>query len=46
MLNPHLEAIRWNRLLRDIHIAQVLPVIGPGLAGLAAIHDFEPFIIP
>jgi hypothetical protein len=25
------EAIPWNRILRDIHHRQVLPVIGPGL---------------
>ncbi len=26
-----LEAVPWNRLIRDIHNGQVLPVIGPGL---------------
>lgn len=30
-IQPSLEAIPWNRLLRDIHNRQVLPIIGPGL---------------
>ncbi len=28
------DAVPWNRLLRDIHKRQVLPVIGPGLVTL------------
>jgi hypothetical protein len=28
---PSLDALPWNRILRDIHNHQVLPIIGPGL---------------
>lgn len=37
------DAIPWNRLLRDIHNRQVLPVIGPGLVTVESEGKAIPF---
>ena len=38
-----LDAIPWNRLLRDIHNGQVLPIIGPGLVTVEHEGNHIPF---
>ncbi len=38
-----LDAIPWNRLLRDIHNRQVLPIIGPGLVTVESEGKHVPF---
>jgi len=38
------DGVPWNRLLRDIHNRQVLPVIGPALITVAGENGQVPFI--
>ena len=43
MSSSPLDAISWNRLLRDIHNHQIIPIIGPGLVTVEENAEHIPF---
>lgn len=44
LLGTSLDTLPWNRLLRDIHNHQVLPIIGPGLVTVDDCGQQVPFV--